>query len=55
MRRLALVAGVFGASFGVYVSYVQVNTLLAQRTRHNDFISLLSAPAVQRDLRLRGV
>jgi hypothetical protein len=51
MRRLALVAGALGACVGAYISYVEMNSLSTQRARHNEFQSLLSTPAVQRELR----
>jgi hypothetical protein len=52
MRRLALVAGALGAVAGCFVSYLQVSELTAKRERHKEFQMLLSAPAVQKELKL---
>src|ERR1019366_7538482 len=52
MRRLALVAGIVGACVGAYVSYLQIGSLVSQRTRHDSFLSLINTPAVQKDIQL---
>ena len=48
-RRLALLLGVVGAIVGGFVSYLELQTALEQRARHNKFEQLANSDAVQRD------
>jgi hypothetical protein len=50
MRRLGLVAGVLGASAGAVVAYTQLQPILAQRTQHKAFRSLVTSVVVQKEL-----
>ncbi len=46
-RRLALLLGVVGAIAGAFASYVEFQTILAQRARHNRFEQLAYSDVVQ--------
>lgn len=46
-RRLALLLGVVGAIAGGFVSYLELQTTLEQRTRHNKFEQLANPSLVQ--------
>jgi hypothetical protein len=56
-RRLALLLGVVGAILGGFASYVDLQTTLAQRTRHSRFEQLANSGVVQheRKCRLAGI
>jgi hypothetical protein len=47
MRRLALLLGVAGAIIGSFTSYVELQSLLNQRARHNKFEQLKASNVVQ--------
>lgn len=48
-RRLALLLGVVGAIAGGFVSYLELQTTLEQRARHNSFKQLATSDVVQQD------
>ena len=48
-RRLALLLGVAGAIFGGFVSYLELQTVLEQRARHNRFEHLAASDVVQQE------
>jgi hypothetical protein len=48
-RRLALLLGVVGAIAGGFVSYLELQTTLEQRARHNRFEQLANSPVVQQE------
>ncbi len=50
-RRLALLLGVAGAVLGGFASYMELQTVLAQRERHNKFDQLASSDVVQQERR----
>ena len=52
-RRLALLLGVVGAILGGFASYVELQTTLAQRTRHNRFEQLAASEVVQHERKCR--
>jgi len=52
-RRLALLLGVVGTIFGGFASYVELQTTLAQRTRHNRFEQLAASEVVQHERKCR--
>ena len=47
-RRLALLLGVVGALFGGFVSYLELQSVLDQRARHNKFERLATMDAVKK-------
>jgi hypothetical protein len=47
-RRLALLLGVVGAGLGAFAAYLELQTALAQRTRHDKFEQLAMVDVVQR-------
>lgn len=48
-RRLALLLGVVGAVLGGYVSYMELQTVLDQRARHNEFERLANSQVIQQE------
>jgi len=46
-RRLALLLGVLGAIAGGFASYLELQSVLSQRARHNRFEQLANSPVVQ--------
>lgn len=48
-RRLALLLGVAGAAVGAFASYMELQDLLSQRTRHNQFEHLATSDVVQQE------
>jgi hypothetical protein len=46
-QRLALLLGVLGAILGGFASYVELQTTLAQRTRHNKFEQLANSSVAE--------
>lgn len=52
-RRLALLLGVLGAIAGGFASYVELQTTLEQRTRHNKFEQLAAVDVVQLEHKCR--
>jgi hypothetical protein len=46
-RRLALLLGVLGAIAGGFASYLELQSVLSQRARHNSFEQLANSPVVQ--------
>lgn len=48
-RRLALFLGVVGAILGGFASYLELQSVLSQRARHNAFQSLAGSESVQRE------
>jgi hypothetical protein len=56
-RRLALLLGVVGAILGGFASYLELQTVLNQRARHNKFEQLAASDVVkhERKCRLAGI
>ena len=52
-RRLALLLGAVGAIFGGFASYVELQTVLNQKERHNRFEQLASSDVVQQERKCR--
>jgi hypothetical protein len=52
-RRLALLLGVVGAILGGFATYVELQTVLNQRARHNKFGQLAGSDVVQRERKCR--
>ncbi len=48
-RRLALLLGVVGAILGGFASYLELQTVLNQRARHNKFEQLANSGVVQQE------
>jgi predicted small secreted protein len=48
-RRLALLLGVVGAILGGFASYVELQTVLNQRARHNAFEQMANSEFVQQE------
>jgi predicted small secreted protein len=48
-RRLALLLGVVGAILGCFASYVELQTILNQKTRHNKFVQVAASDVVQQE------
>jgi hypothetical protein len=48
-RRLALLLGVVGAIVGAFASYVELQTVLSQRARHNRFEQLAASDTVKNE------
>ena len=46
-RRLALLLGALGAIAGGFASYTELHSILAQRTRHNSFETLVTSDRMQ--------
>jgi len=51
-RRLALLLGVLGAIAGGFASYLELQSVLSQRARHNRFEQLANSPVVQQARKL---
>lgn len=51
-RRLALLLGIIGAVLGGFASYLELQSLLDQRTRHNRFERLAASDVVQRECKI---
>jgi hypothetical protein len=52
-RRLALFLGVVGAIFGGFASYLQLESILSQRARHDQFERAAALPIVQKERQCR--
>ncbi len=52
-RRLAMLLGVVGAILGGVVSYMELQTVLSQRERHNKFERLANSEVVQDERKCR--
>ena len=50
-RRLALLLGVVGAVLGGFLSYLELQTALGQRARHNQFEALANSEVVRQERR----
>ena len=48
-RRLALLLGALGAILGGFVSYLELDSVMAQRASHNRFERLVNSDVVQRE------
>lgn len=48
-RRLALLSGAIGAILGGFVSYVELQTVLSQRARHDQFEALVNSDVVMQE------
>jgi hypothetical protein len=48
-RRLALLLGVTGAVLGGFASYLELQSVLDQRARHNEFEQLANSQVVQQE------
>jgi hypothetical protein len=48
-RRLALLLGATGVLFGGFISYLELRTVIDQRSRHNRFVQLANSDAVKQE------
>ena len=53
-RRLGLLLGVVGAILGGYVSYLELDSVIAQRAQHNRFERLATSDVVQQERKRLG-
>jgi hypothetical protein len=54
-RRLALLLGILGAIAGGFASYIFLQTILEQRTRHNSFERLAALDVVQQERKISQI